>query len=190
MLQENIVREVPTWIKTYTGKKFYPLRPDPAQIDIVDIAHALSNQCRFTGHCKWFWSVGAHSVMVSEVVSMLGGNYVEQLWGLLHDASEAYAVDLPTPIKRQVVGYAEAEKLIMNAIAEAFDLPENMPQIVKDADEIMLATEARDLMGNPQDWGIVKKPLEQEIPSWSYGYTYEKFLEKFERLNKRIVDFK
>ncbi|MFG0247924.1 MAG: phosphohydrolase, partial [Phycisphaeraceae bacterium JB051] len=79
-----------SWIQTYTGKAFYPLREDPGIIDIRDIAHALSLQCRFNGHCSDFYSVAQHSVHVSEVVPQAFA-----LWGLLHDAAEAYMSDLP-----------------------------------------------------------------------------------------------
>ena len=53
------------WIQTYSGKKFYPLDPRPEDIDIRDIAHALSLNCRFNGHCRCFYSVAEHSVGVS-----------------------------------------------------------------------------------------------------------------------------
>lgn len=103
MLSSDIEREVPQWIRTFTGKRFYPLKPTIEDIDILDIAHALSNQCRFSGHSKWHYSVGQHSVYVSQVVRSLGGSPTDIMWGLLHDASEAYLVDLPTPVKRQAV---------------------------------------------------------------------------------------
>ena len=50
------------WIQTFTGKRMYPLDPKPEDICIEDIAHALSNICRFTGHTKKFYSVGEHSI--------------------------------------------------------------------------------------------------------------------------------
>ena len=53
------------WIQTYTGVKFYPLNPCMDDIDIIDIAHSLSLQCRFTGHLSEFYSVAQHSVMVA-----------------------------------------------------------------------------------------------------------------------------
>jgi uncharacterized protein len=83
------------WIQTYTGKQFWPLSPLPEDIVIEDIAHALSMQCRFGGHVRTFYSVAQHSVHVSLLVEP---QYA--LWGLLHDAAEAYLVDLPRPIKK------------------------------------------------------------------------------------------
>lgn len=44
------------WIQTYTNKQFWPLDPRPEDVCIEDIAHALSLQCRFTGHVREFYS--------------------------------------------------------------------------------------------------------------------------------------
>jgi len=42
------------WVETYTGKKINLLSPDPYSIDIRDIAHGLSQVCRFSGKCCHF----------------------------------------------------------------------------------------------------------------------------------------
>ena len=78
------------WMQTHSGIQFWPLDPRPEDILIEDIAHALSNQCRFAGHCCFHYSVAQHSVLVSENVPAQ-----DAMWGLLHDAGEAYLVDLP-----------------------------------------------------------------------------------------------
>src|SRR6266496_1501995 len=83
-------------IMTYSGELITPLNPDPDDIQIEDIAHALSNQCRFSGHCKQFYSVAEHSCRVSDLCS-----YEHQLGGLLHDGTEAYLSDIARPIKQQ-----------------------------------------------------------------------------------------
>jgi 5'-deoxynucleotidase YfbR-like HD superfamily hydrolase len=108
------------------------------------------------------------------------------MWGLLHDASEAYMVDLPTPVKRQVVGYNEAEKEVMRIIASYFNLPEQMPQIVKMADEIMLATEARDLMGSPSDWNLKVMPASFEIAEMSPRQVMKDFVYQFATISYDI----
>lgn len=71
------------WMQTYTGRRFWPLDPVAGDIEIMDIAHALSNQCRYAGHTRFHYSVAQHSVQVSENVAP-----EHALWGLLHDAPD------------------------------------------------------------------------------------------------------
>jgi hypothetical protein len=97
-------------IYTYTGKLINPMDPDPKAICIEDIAHALSNICRWTGHSRWFYSVAQHSVHVASYVTAKN-----KLWALLHDATEAYLCDIATPVKEAagMEAYREAEKTMM-----------------------------------------------------------------------------
>lgn len=151
------------WMQTYTGKQFWPLDPRPEEVCIEDIAHALSNQCRFAGHVQKFYSVAQHSVLVSRAVSK---EY--ELWGLLHDASEAYLVDLPRPVKRYVGGYQLAESRLMAIICERFGLKIGMPYAVREADERALMTEKRDLMPNsPAKWKEQAEPFPYTIVPWT-----------------------
>lgn len=135
-------------IATYTeGVAISPLNPDPADIVIEDISHALSNQCRFTGHTRYFYSVAQHSVAVS---MLLPEKYA--LWGLLHDATEAYLSDIARPIKRFNADfgniYTMVEDGLMDAIITRFGLERTlpMPDVVKEVDNLMLANEIRHLM--------------------------------------------
>lgn len=136
------------WIQTYTGRQFWPLDPWAEDVCIEDIAHALSNQCRYTGHTREFYSVAQHSVAVA--------NYVGRRWaeyGLLHDAAEAYLIDLPRPLKREMPDYKRAEEKVLEAIFCHFGLPWPMPAEcqaeIEQADLVLLATERRDLMAPP-----------------------------------------
>jgi uncharacterized protein len=131
------------WIQTYTGRKVWPLDMRPEDIDIVDIAHSLSNQCRFSGHVSHFYSVAMHSFLVS-----MNCDLEDRLWGLLHDAAEAYLVDLPRPLKNlpEFGIYREAEAALMKVICRKFSLPEAMPASVSKADDMLLATEANMLL--------------------------------------------
>jgi 5'-deoxynucleotidase YfbR-like HD superfamily hydrolase len=171
------------WIQTYSGKRVYPLDPRPENISIIDIAHALSQVCRFTGHVRYFLSVGQHSVLVSRVVPP-----EHALWGLLHDGSEAYLADLARPVKRQAAMsvYRDAEKRLMKAITDKFGLPEEMPAAVDEADTRMLLTEKRDaLTPSAARWKIEEfglKPYEFEIVSWSPAEAKARFLERFVEL--------
>lgn len=135
------------WMQTYTGRQFWPVDPRADEVCIEDIAHALSLQCRFAGHCKTFYSVAEHSWRVSEI-----GGPENSLWKLLHDSAEAYLVDLPTPVKHaSEMGtvYQKIEQRLMRVIAERFCLLWPEPADVKIADKFMLHWEQRDLMVPP-----------------------------------------
>ena len=108
------------WIQTYSGIAFFPMEPDPELILLPDIAHALSNQCRFSGHVRKFYSVAQHCVEVANLLKVQPPHI--QLAGLLHDASEAYLVDLPKPLKRKMPDYVTVEKGMMEAISKRFGL--------------------------------------------------------------------
>lgn len=176
------------WLQTYTGKRIFPLDPDPEQIDIRDIAHALANQCRFAGHTKRFYSVAEHSYHVS---FMLGTVPALALWGLLHDASEAYLVDLPSPLKRDSgLGrlYADYERVLMRAVCIRFGLPEEMPASVHSADRAVLASEANTLMtGVIGDWGLDSSEGNVAIFGLNPEDAEDLFLRKFESLTRASV---
>jgi 5'-deoxynucleotidase YfbR-like HD superfamily hydrolase len=134
------------WIQTYLGSRFYPTDPRPTDVFVEDIAHALAYTCRFTGHCKRWYSVAQHSVLVSQHCDP-----ADAFWGLLHDAAEAYLCDLARPAKRElrrlgITVFDDMEARIMAAVCERFAMPAACPPSVKAADEMMLVTEARDLM--------------------------------------------
>jgi hypothetical protein len=146
-----------TWIQTFTGRVFIPLDPLPAAVDMLDIAHALSNQCRFSGHCLRFYSVAEHSVYVSRVVPPRLARL-----GLMHDAAEAYLVDVPRPIKPHLEGYKEIESAVEDAIFARFGLEYpggNLWDILKAADAAVLAAERDQIMGPPpMPWAPLPPP--------------------------------
>lgn len=175
----------PSAIVTFTGRVIEPLNPDPAEIDVLDIAHALSNQCRFTGHTSEFYSVAQHSVLVSQHCSP-----EDALWGLLHDASEAYLADIPRPVKKFTswgTAYLKAERELMHKVALAFDLDmrgfatsaAGMPISVKLADDLLLRTEMRDLMPEGVLDTMPGETLEGEIFGWSPDVAKIQFLERY-----------
>jgi|ERR1700722_9823299 len=172
-------REPTGWIQLHSGKKFTPTQPRVEDIVLEDIAHSLSMQCRFSGHVREFYSVAQHSVLVS----YLCGEHA--LWGLLHDASEAYLVDLPRPIKRMAgfEEYSRVEAKVMAVICQAFNLNPIEPAIVKQADSILLATEARDLMSplHPE-WKQIIEPAPFHIKSMNPREAKELFLKRFYQL--------
>ncbi len=176
------IARVGDWMQTATGRQFWPLDPRPWEVDIRDIAASLSKQCRFAGHCRIFYSVAEHCVHVSNVVPS-----EDALWGLLHDAAEAYLVDVPRPVKHapEFRFYREAEARVTVAICQHFYLHATEPESVRLADRAMLATEKRDVMGpGAGQWRDMPAPLAIRIPAWPPATAEAMFLERFEALTK------
>lgn len=119
-------------IRTFTDRYVAPLDMKPDDVAIEDIAHSLARLCRYNGHCGGFISVARHSIWVADSLYLTDF----QLWGLLHDAPEAYLGDMTRPVKQQpsMAMYREADEALEKVIAERFDLPYPMPDAVHDAD--------------------------------------------------------
>lgn len=181
------------WIQTYKGRAFFPLTPTVPMIQIEDIAHALAMKCRFTGHTREFYSVAQHSVLVSENASPAAA-----MWGLLHDAAEAYLPDVARPIKDLIVfqnrdakvmfqldTFEAIETKILRVVGEFAGLAWPTPAEIKAIDTRMLATERRDLMTKTTlDWGPLDavKPYEFKITPIDWREAEAAFLRRFEEL--------
>lgn len=160
----NIVANTPAsgWIQTFTGRQFWPLDPRPEDVDILDIAHALSMKCRYSGHCRRFYSVAEHSVLVSRIVPEAHAKA-----GLLHDAAEAYLPDVPRPVKPRLAGFKEVERKVEAAIAEALDVAWPWSDQVHVADTRILADEKEQLMARPPaPWDLPFSPAGVTIEGW------------------------
>lgn len=142
------------WTMTQSGIQFWPLDPHKDEIYIRDIAHSLSHICRYGGHCNRFYSVAEHSVLMASKASRKNA-----MWALLHDATEAYLMDLPRPIKPFLPGYAEAEEKLMKCIADAFALDYNMPDEVRDLDDRIIRDEMEQNMCYVPDKYMEIEPL-------------------------------
>jgi hypothetical protein len=186
--------EVMSWLRTVSGGRFDPLNPKVDEVKIGDIAHALSHLCRFAGHTRRFYSVGEHSWRVSAALAQDGYDEIDQMRGLLHDATEAYMIDVPRPLKidPMMAGYRSAEAHLEVIIAMKFGFaPGFMTPPVQKYDRILLATEARDLMGNPTDWGPIIDEVTPRANSLVGGsgdpdFWRQAFLERFEQLQANI----
>uniref|UniRef100_A0A6M3JGC0 Phosphohydrolase n=1 Tax=viral metagenome TaxID=1070528 RepID=A0A6M3JGC0_9ZZZZ len=160
------------WITTYTGKKFHFLNPQPGEICIEDIAHALALTCRFGGHCREFYSVAEHSYRVAMIVDKK-----DKLAALLHDAHEAYLHDVPRPIKHDIIGYADIADRIQKVIHKSFSAIVYYPDHLKFADDVLLATEARDIMTTTQDWAELPMSLTLKIQPTNWRLAEKIFLD-------------
>lgn len=142
------------WLQTYTGRPFWPLDPRPEEIDIEDIAQALSLKCRYGGHCLCFYSVAEHSVLVSQHVAP-----EHALWALLHDAGEAYLADIPRPVKPSLDGWKAIEARVMRAVCDRFGLPHQEPREVKAVDFAITTDEKIALMADGPAWTGLAPPV-------------------------------
>jgi hypothetical protein len=170
------------WMQTHTGRRFYPLDPHIEDIDIEDIAHALAHLCRFGGHCRTFYSVAQHSVIVSSYLP--DDEPALQLAGLLHDATEAFLVDIPRPLKVALPEYKAIEQRLEAVIAERFGVDFH-DQRIKQADNVALMTEARDLMGTPPaGWAsdVPEGPDRVIINPWAPDQSRQTFLSVYRHL--------
>lgn len=171
------------WIQTHSGRRFYPLNPSHDDVYIGDIAHALANLCRFTGHCCRFYSIAEHSVLVSRHCPP---EY--KLEGLLHDAAEAYFSDIAHPVKYALPELLAIDERIHQAVASAFGLPDIVSLQVKDIDTRILADERERLMprsqasewfpdGEPDHLGVDIQCLEPYAAEVQFVMEYEKLME-------------
>jgi hypothetical protein len=138
---------VQPYIETSIGRKFHILAEHPG-FTIAEIAHALSNTCRYGGHCSQFYSVAEHSVLVSEIAEEL--KLCDPFEALMHDASEAYIVDIPGPWKAMLPDYQALEAALERKLQEFFKLPLKTAGC-KDADLIALMVEGRSLLTSRGD---------------------------------------
>lgn len=176
------------FMQTWSGSLYWPLDPRAEEVHIEDLAHHLSQICRYTGACEEFYSVAEHSVHVSYIAPP-----EMALLGLLHDATEAYLNDLNRPVKHdpELAGYRRVEALNWRVIAARFGLPEVMPEDIHVADAAMLAAERRVLMKPlPQvtthAWmmGDVQPPAKVDIWCWPPKFAKQMFLRRYEELTR------
>jgi hypothetical protein len=141
-------------ITTVAGNYFDILKPQEYEFDILEIATALSNICRYTGHVNRFYSVAEHSVCVSRLVP--DGL---ALCGLLHDASEAYLGDVSSPLKKLLPEYKAIEENVERAIASHFGIPFPYPEEIHKADKRMYWNERKNVADN----GVKDELWHQEL---------------------------
>lgn len=167
---ENL--NTPNCIRTNSGIYMNVFEPTIEMINIEDIAHSLSNQCRFAGHLPKFYSVAQHSILCSSLVDKR-----DKLEALLHDASEAYIIDIPTPIKAGLTNYKEIEDKLMRLIAQKFNFNYPLGDAVKKVDKKMLHFEWDHLM--------LEIPLEYGFISLSPTSAKQEFLNEFYDLTRK-----
>lgn len=137
------------WVGTNSGNYISLINPNPDEITLEDIATGLSNVCRFNGQLNMWYSVAEHSIHVAELVPK---RY--KLQALLHDATEAYICDVPTPLKHMLgEAYRNVEAVLAGAIGRKFGV--NLTELsdpVRQADRIMVVSERDAFQAVPRTW--------------------------------------
>lgn len=172
------------WMQAYPARRFWPLDPRAGEVSIESIAHSLAMQCRYGGHCLRFYSVAEHCVLLARWVEPRWA-----LWALLHDASEAYLVDVPRPVKAGLEGYKRIEAVVMDAVVKRFNLlPFRIPIAVHEADMRITTDEHQQNMAPGLVWGTDElEPLGVKLQFWSPDEAERQFLAEFEAITARAA---
>lgn len=158
-------------IRTYSGIYMNVFEPTEEMVCLEDIAHALSNTCRFGGHTPKYYSVAQHSVFCAE------NTKGDKLEALLHDASEAYLTDMPKPIKQRLRNFKKLEDNLMFVIAKKFGFNYPLSRETKIVDELALKDEWEFVIGN------------KVLPMYTTQYSKFLFLEKFNEIKDGKIIF-
>jgi uncharacterized protein len=167
-------------LRTITGRKIWLADPVESEIDILDIAHALSLCNRFAGHTISPYSVAQHSVLIARMFEDIG----LRRWALLHDASEAYLGDVTRPLKGlpELDGYVDVERRLMAVVARKFGLDGyEVPDEVKRADFMMLRSEQRDFCPGAMSWKQGDCLYVNQLPIWSWCRARQEFVDEARR---------
>lgn len=179
-LSNNIKKEGSgeVWIRTYTGGKVYFFEPEKSEINIMDVAHALSLLCRFNGAVVEPYNVAHHSCIVACEVYRETESKSLALSALLHDASEAFISDIPSPFKAHFPGFKEIEIKMEEWLSKRFRFEYPFKPIIKKHDLKALSTEMRDLM-NICDSHNLPEPYLEKINPLGWRRSREFFLELY-----------
>jgi 5'-deoxynucleotidase YfbR-like HD superfamily hydrolase len=163
-------------IRTFTGRYVNPLQLQPEDIEILDIAHHLSNICRYTGACPDHYSVAQHSVYVARRMWVKHVKWEAGMAGLLHDAAEAYFNDIASPVKRdpRMTWYCDLEHEATKMIFRVFGVSEEWLPLTKEFDDELFRDEVASWWGGAdmiQPWVLDDK-----------RYSRHKFLMTFNQM--------
>lgn len=173
-----------SYITTFTGKHFDPVNPDMSQVDIIDIAHALSLICRGNGHVQTFFSVGQHCINAAREAAARGYSKRLVLACLLHDAGEAYMSDVPRPLKAAMPEYVQIENRLLDLIYEKYlgsVLTEEEAALVKTIDDDLLYYDLRVLLNELSDKPAPKLHIQLDYDFVSFVEVAQTYLEIFRK---------
>lgn len=172
------------WIGLLSGAQMNYNAPEESDVTLDDLASALSNICRFSGHLPVFYSVAQHLVNTSRIVDPEFA-----FDALMHDTAEAFTNDLPTPLKWAFPIFKTLEEKIEAAMAKKFGFNYPYPPEVKVADTEMLLLEKVYVKKDYREWphyvGIEFEHQydKVDLKPWQPCRAKREFLERFEELS-------
>lgn len=172
----------PEFIETYTGRAFYPLRPRVEDVTIIDIAHALSAQPRYSGHTQRPYFTAQHCCLLFDYVMGNGGSPVDGFQILLHDSAEAYLVDIPRPVKQFMPEYRKWDWGVTMAVRRWAGLEKiDIPGWQDELDSRIVTDERTQLFSDSGlDWHHgAREPLGIKIEPWSPIECEQQFLARY-----------
>lgn len=178
------------WIQSYTCRKIALESFNEEMVCIEDIAHSLALQCRYNGHCKIFYSVAEHCVILTKHALSVGWSATQARNLLMHDAAEAYLCDVPRPFKADLGNYYELEKQLETVIAAKFGLDYPHSAEIKDLDTRILINEKQQIMAPGVYWDMEAfvEPLpDVVIHGWGHEEAESAFLYLFDELSAQAA---
>ena len=172
-------------MNTFSGKVFYPMEMTTDDVELQDIAHALSMLCRGGGHLKFFYSVGQHSINCAREALARGWSRKLALACLLHDASEAYISDIIRPVKVHLSNYLVIEEQIMDTILKKYDLDDLSAEehvMWKQIDDEMLDNELAVMLTGEENRKPVKLAATPDFAEHSHREIEQVFYEMAQQL--------
>lgn len=171
------------WIGLLSGAQMNYNYPEKSDVTLDDLASALSNICRFSGHLPAFYSVAQHLVNTSRIVDPRFA-----FDALMHDTAEAFTNDLPTPLKWAFPVFKELEERIECAMANKFGFNYPYDDAVKQADTEMLILEKLYVKKDDQVWPHYERIKVDhllglvDLKPWQPCRAKREFLERHEEL--------
>lgn len=166
-------------LKTYTGRTFDYQNITKDSIYIPDVLRAISSLNRFLGHSSRPYSVGEHTLLGLIVAKEKGYTPLQQLHWLIHDFTEGYVGDCPTPLKKLLPEFSIYEAKVETAILEHLELDtptDEEYELIKRIDETMLVIEMRDLTTHNHENYITE-------------LTYKELLERYSITNLNDLNY-
>lgn len=151
-----------TWIQTATGRQLDYVNPEIDSISRIDIAMALDRMPRFHGNLNVDYTVADHCLNLAEIMPP---EPFFKLQALLHDAAEAYTMDIPAPLKKLLGDkLMRIERTLECAIFKHFEVDYPLCDKIKEYDAALCRAEACYLGFHPpiNDWH--KKVSDKKLP--------------------------